>query len=312
MPLTIVVAGGNGFVGRHVVAKLVAEGHRVIVPTRRREAARVLILLPTVDVNECDITDPATLKRTLRGADAFINLIGILNPAGRDTFARVHAEFARDAVAACVAGGVPRYVQVSAINAATDAPSNYLRSKGEAENVVAGSPLLWTIFRPNVIFGHGDRFLTLFARLGKYLPVIALAGADAQFQPVWVDDVARCIVHAIGDDATIGQRYELCGPNRYTLREIVAWTLRAAQTPRPVIALPAALARLQAAVLQRLPGKLLSRDNLDSMRAPSVCSAPFPAVFGIEPSAMEGLAPLWLSPDAMKSRYDDYRIQVGR
>ncbi len=312
MPLTIVVAGGNGFVGRHVVAKLVAGGHRVIVPARRREDARALILLPTVDVNECDITDPATLAKTLRGADAFINLVGILNPSGRNTFARLHAEFARDAVAASVAAGVPRYVQMSAINAATDAPSNYLRSKGEAENFVAGSPLLWTIFRPNVIFGRGDRFLTMFARLGRYLPVMALAGADAQFQPVWVEDVAHCIVHAIGDDATIGQRYELCGPTRYTLREIVVWTLRAAQTPRPVVALPAGLARLQAAILQRLPGKLLTRDNLDSMRVPSICRAPFPAVFGIEPSAMEGLALAWLSPDGMKSRYDEFRIQVGR
>lgn len=312
MPLTIVVAGGSGFVGREVVARLVRDGHRVIVPTRRREAARDLILLPTVDVVECDITDAATLARTLRGADAMVNLVGVLNESHRNTFARLHVEFARDAVAACGAQQVARYLQMSALNAGAQAPSRYLRSKGEAEEIVARSPLAWTIFRPNVIFGRDDTFLNTFAALGRVLPVIALGGAAAQFQPVWVEDVADCFVHAIGDDATIGQRYELCGPKRYTLREIVKWTLDTADTPRPVMPLPDALARVVASVLQRLPGKLLTRDNLDSMRVASVCGGAFPPVFGFEPSALEALAPAWLSPGARKSRYDEFRAEVGR
>lgn len=312
MPRTIVVAGGSGFVGREVVARLTGDGHRVIVPTRRREAARPLILLPTVDVIECDILQPATLTRTLRGADTMINLVGVLNESGPDTFARLHTQFTRDAVAACTAAGVSRYLQMSALNADAGAPSKYLRSKGEAETMVAQSSLAWTIVRPNVIFGRDDSLLNKFACLGRWLPVIALGGAAAQFQPVWVEDVADCIVHSLADDSTIGQRYDLCGPVRYSLRELVQWTLAAADTPRPVLALPDPLARVAAAMLQRLPGKLLTVDNLDSMRARCVCDAPFPPVFGIAPSSLEVLAPAWLSPDGQKSRYDDFRAQVGR
>ncbi|MEP7061780.1 MAG: complex I NDUFA9 subunit family protein [Betaproteobacteria bacterium] len=316
MAFTIVVAGGSGFVGREIVARLTAYGHRVIVPTRRREAARDLILLPTVDVVECDITEPATLARMLRGADAMINLIGVLNESNREShrnsFARVHVDFARDAVAACRAQRVVRYLQMSALNADAAGPSKYLRSKGEAEAIVAQSPLAWTIFRPNVIFGRDDSFLNKFVALGRVLPVIALGGADAEFQPVWVQDVADCFVHAFTDDATIGQRYELCGPKRYALRALVKWTLDTADTPRPVIPLPDALARLTASLLEQLPGKLLTRDNLDSMRVASICRGAFPPVFGFEPSALEALAPAWLSPAAQKSRYDDFRAQVGR
>jgi uncharacterized protein YbjT (DUF2867 family) len=312
MALTIVVAGGSGFVGREIVARLSAVGHRVVVPTRRREAARNLILLPTADVVECDITEPATLARALRGADAMINLIGVLNESNRNTFARLHVDFARDAIAACHAQGVVRYLQMSALNADAAAPSNYLRSKGEAEAIVAQSPLAWTIFRPNVIFGRDDSFLNKFVALGRVLPVIALGGANAEFQPVWVQDVADCFVHALTDDATIGQRYELCGPKRYTLRALVKWTLDTADTPRPVMPLSGALARLTAVLLEHLPGKLLTRDNLDSMRVASICRGAFPPVFGFEPSALEALAPAWLSPAARKSRYDDFRAQVGR
>ncbi|MEO8850030.1 MAG: complex I NDUFA9 subunit family protein [Casimicrobiaceae bacterium] len=309
---SIVVAGGSGFVGREVVASLVSAGYRVIVPARRREAARQLILLPTVDVHECDVTDPPTLLRLLRGADAMINLVGILNPAGRDTFNRLHVDFARDAVAACAAQGVERYLHMSAINADATGPSAYLRSKGESEAIVAASPMAWTILRPNVIFGRDDSLLNKFVSLGRLLPVIALGAADATLQPVWVQDVADCFVAALATDATIGQRYELCGPRRYTLRELVKWTLDTAEIPRPVLPLPTGLARMAAAILQRLPGRLLTRDNLDSLSVAAVCREPFPPIFGLEPSSLEALAPAWLSPDLRRSRYDDFRAEVGR
>ncbi|HEY5365036.1 MAG TPA: complex I NDUFA9 subunit family protein [Casimicrobiaceae bacterium] len=309
---TIVVAGGSGFVGREIVARLCAKGHRVVVPTRRREAARRLILLPTVDVLECDITDSATLSRTLRGADAMVNLVGVLNESGRNTFSRLHVDFTRDAVAACAAQHVGRYVQMSAINADAAGPSAYLRSKGEGEAIVAASPLAWTIFRPNVIFGRDDSLLNKFAMLGRRLPALALGGADAQLQPVWVEDVAECFQTALANDASIGQRYELCGPTRYTLRALVKWTLETAELSRPVIALPGPLARLAASVLQRLPGQLLTRDNLASLGVPAVCRAPFPPLFGVEPASIEALAPAWLSPALQRSRYDDFRAEVGR
>ena len=312
MPQTIVAAGGSGFVGREVVARLASAGHRVIVPARRREAARALILLPTVDVVECDVTDNATLARLLRGADAMINLVGILDESGRNTFARVHTGFARDAVAACAGAGVQRYLHISAHDAAADAPSRYLRSKGEAEAIVAASPLAYTIFRPGVIFGRDDHLTCFFARLARVMPVIALGGADAALKPVWVAAVAACIAASIGNDATLRQRYELCGPVRYTLRSLVAWTLAAAGTPRPILPLPAGLARGVAAVLEHLPGRLLTRDNLASLAAATACDAPFPPVFGLVPAPLEALAPGWLAPDSARSEYDVYRARVGR
>jgi NADH dehydrogenase len=312
MPLTIVVAGGSGFVGREVVARLAAAEHRVIVPTRRRYRARDLYLLPTVDVVEADVTEPATLARLLRGADAMINLVGILNESGRTTFARVHVDFARDIVAACAEAGVRRYVHMSALNAAPGAPSRYLRSKGEAEAIVAASPLAWTIFRPNVVFGRGDHLTSMFVGLAGFGLPVPLAGAAAELAPVWVEDVAWCIARSPSLDATIGQRYELCGPQAMTLASLVRTTLDIAGRPRAVVALPGGLARLMAGVLEHLPGKLLTRDNLASLSVPAICRAPFPAVFGVEPTPFAALAPSWLGPGAERSEYDVFRARVGR
>jgi NADH dehydrogenase len=312
MARRIVVLGGSGFVGRHLVARCVAAGHSVVVVTRRRGNARELFLLPTVDVIQADVFDVAALTRVLQGADVLVNLVGILNESGRNTFDRAHVELARTAVAAGGSAGVRRFLQMSALAAAPDAPSRYLRSKAAAEQIVADSGLAWTVFRPSVIFGREDHFLNLFAQLGRLLPVIALAGATARFQPIWVGDVAQCFAQAVTDDATTGQRYDLCGPQAYTLHDLVAWTLATAGTPRPIIPLSPALAGLQARVLELLPGKLLSRDNLASMRCDSVCGAPFPAVFGIKPQALEALAPEWLASSSDRGPYDTFRAHGGR
>lgn len=309
---TVVVLGGSGFVGRHIVARLCAQDVRVVVPTRRRESARHLILLPTVDVVEADILERATLARLVEGASAVINLVGILNTTGRDSFDRVHVELTGDVVAACVGAGVSRLLHMSALGAATDGPSAYQRSKGEAEAIVASSPLAWTVLRPSVIFGPDDRFLNMFARLTASLPVIALASASARFQPIYVGDVAHCFVHALGDELTIGKRYDLCGPRAYTLRELVAYAGEVTGAVRPVIALGPGLSRLQATLLEHLPGKLMSRDNLRSMQVDNVCACPFPPAFGIEPTALEAIAPQYLGPAAQRSAYDPLRTRGGR
>jgi NADH dehydrogenase len=311
-PRTIVVLGGSGFVGRRIVAKLAAAGHSVIVPTRRRADARHLILLPTVSVVEVDIHDPPTLARLCKGADAVVNLVGILNEVPRETFAGAHVELARKVVAACQSAGVRRLVHMSALGADPQGPSRYLRSKGEAEAVVTASGLAWTVFRPSVIFGSDDRFLNLFASLARALPVIALAAPGARFQPVWVGDVAYCFVHALGDDATIGQRYDLGGPKAYTLRELVAWTAETTGSVRPILTLGPGLSKVQAFALECLPGRLMSRDNLASMSRDSVCDGPFPAVFGIEPAALEAVAPAWLAPEGMRTHFDEFRAHGGR
>ncbi|MBK7330962.1 MAG: complex I NDUFA9 subunit family protein [Betaproteobacteria bacterium] len=308
----IVVLGGSGFVGSALVARLAAQGETVVVPVRRRAPARHLILLPTVEVVEADVHDPATLAALVRGADAVVNLVGILNESGRTTFARVHADLARSVVDACRAGGVRRLLHMSALNADPAGPSRYLRSKGEAEAAVVASGLAWTVFRPSVIFGAGDSFLTLFARLARALPVIALAAPDARFQPVHVGDVVTAFARSLDIPATEGRRFDLCGPTVYTLRELVRFAAETSGAVRPIVPLRGALATLQAFALEHLPGKLMSRDNLASMSKDSVCDCPFPPEFGIEPASLESVAPSWLAPQARRGPYDAMRASAGR
>ena len=308
----IVVTGGSGFVGRHVVARLVEGGYRVVVPTRRRAGAGHLLLLPTVDVVEADIHDVAALTRLARGAGALVNLVGILNETGGQRFSRAHVELAKTVVAACKAASVRRLLQMSGLNADPAGPSAYLRSKGEAEATIAGSGLDWTIFQPSVIFGREDAFLNLFARLQRVLPVVALARADARFQPVFVGDVAECFARALDLEATIGARYPLCGPRVYTLRELVRYVGELTGYPRPIVPLGARLGALQAFALELLPGTLMSRDNLASMSKDSVCGCDFPAVFGIAPTAIEAVVPGYLGSDATHGPYDGFRAHSRR
>jgi len=309
---SVLVLGGSGFVGRHVVNRLVQRGMKVVVPTRRRESARHLILLPTVDVQDADIHDPPTLARLVARSSAVVNLVGILNEEGRQTFARAHVELAAKVIAACRGAGVRRLLQMSSLNADPQGPSRYQRSKGEAETQVAASGLDWTIFEPSVIFGREDRFLNLFASLLRHLPVMALARARTRFQPVYVGDVAHCFVHALSNDATVGQRYPLCGPDVFTLRELVAYVGKLTEHPRPIVELPDWAGRLQARFLELVPGTPMSRDNLASMEVDSVCDCDFPPVFGIVPAALAAVAPTYLGPAAERSAYDAYRAQGGR
>ena len=308
----VLIVGGSGFVGRYVINRLVAQGHRVLVPTRHRDRARHLFLLPTVDVIETDVGDPTVLARLASGVDAVINLSGILHETRQQSFQVVHVELARTIVEVCKAGGVRRLLHMSALHADAEGPSRYLRSKGEAEAVIATSGLDWTIFQPSVVFGREDSFLNLFARLGRVLPVLALPNANARFQPVYVGDVAQCFVRALHEDGTVNQRYPLCGPKVYTLRELVRYVGETTGNVRPIVPLGRALGTLQAGMLEHLPGKLMTRDNLASMRKDSVCDCAFPAVFGFAPTALEAIAPAYLAPESIRSRYDAYRSQSGR
>ena len=308
----VLVTGGAGFVGSQLVAKLSADGHDVVVLTRRRERARHLLLLPTVRVVEGDPHDPATLARWAASATAAVNLIGVLHERGRDTFERVHVEFPRALVAACRNAGVSRILHASALAASADAASAYLRSKAAGEAIVAESGLDWTIFRPSVIFGRDDSFLNLFAKLARMFPVIPLACAHARFQPVFVGDVAACIARALVDDETIGERYSLCGPKTYTLEQLVSYVARTSGHPRPIVPLGPSLANLQARVMELLPGPLLTRDNLASMQHDSVCEGAFPRAFDLTPSTLEAIAPEYLAPIALKSRFDTFRANSSR
>lgn len=307
----VLVVGGSGFIGRHVVRQLAGAGHAVRVPTRNRERAKELILLPTVDVSTADVHDDRSLERLTAGVDAVINLVGILH----GDFERAHVSLPRRLVAACRKSGAKRLLHVSALRAAADAPSAYLRSKarGEAE-VRAGQAegLQTTILRPSVVFGREDRFLNLFAQLARTLPVLALASPGARFQPVHVHDVGRAIALALADTRTFGGTFELCGPRVYTLRELVEYVVHALGLRRPIVGLGPSLSMLQAAVLERLPGPLMTRDNVLSMRLDNVCDCPFPDVFGFAPTALEAVVPLYITGVTPRSRYRWFRFRARR
>ena len=308
----VLVLGGSGFVGRHVVNALAAAGHFAVVLTRRRSRAGHLLPLPTVQVVEADPYDAATLARYARGMTAAINLVGVLHEHGRATFERAHVELPAALAAACQGAGVNRVLHMSALGASRDAPSRYLRSKADGEAAIAASALAWTIFRPSVIFGREDTFLNLFAKLARWFPVLPLTGANARFQPVYVADIAGCFASALIDNETIGERYGLCGPKVYTLVELVRYVGEVTGHPRPIVPLSPALGTLQARTMEWLPGPLLTRDNLASMQVDSVCDAAFPARFGIVPTALEAIAPEYLAPSAQHSRFDLFRAHGGR
>jgi NADH dehydrogenase len=299
----LLVLGGSGFVGRHLVAALAARGARVTVPTRRRDRARHLCLLPTVEVVEADIHRPGELERLAEGRNAVVNLVGVLhsrrgradergpNDYGPD-FARVHVELAQATITACRAAGVKRLLHMSALGADAAGPSEYLRSKGIGERaVLAAEDLQATVFQPSVIFGPEDSFLNLFAQLTRFFLVLPLACPLARFQPVYVRDVAEAFVAALDDPSTHGKRYRLCGPRQYTMRELVESVCRITGRRRLVLGLGERLSYLQARMLELSPVKLMTRDNLRSMQVPSVCAGAFP--FGIEPAALEAVAPRW-------------------
>jgi NADH dehydrogenase len=308
----ILVLGGAGFVGCEIVERLAARGLRVRVPTRIRERAkRSLIVLPTVEVVDADIHDAVQLDALATGCDAVINLVGVLhNGRGNDSFATAHVELTRKVIEACKRRGIRRLLHMSALAATTDAPSQYLRTKAEAEALVTASGLDWTVFRPSLIFGPGRCFATLFAQMLKFVPVVALACPDARFQPVWVGDVARAFVDSLGNLASFAKRYELGGPKVYSLRELVAFIGQATGHARPIVGLGNTLSNLQAAVLELSPVKILTRDNVRSMQVPSVCAEPWP--FAWAPAAFEGEAGAFLSEHTPRARYRGYRSHAGR
>lgn len=291
-PKTVLLIGGSGFVGSHVASLLAERNVRIVVPTRRRDRAKHLILLPMTDVVDADVHDPVVLARLMQGVDAVVNCVGVLHsrsgsPWGAD-FERAHVALPKAIAAAAKAAGVSHLIHVSALGAADNAPSEYLRSKAAGEAAVRAGGVPWTVFRPSLIHGYGECYLRMFARLLKLFPVMPLAGADTRYQPVSVADVARCIVHALGEDGTTGHSYTLCGPRVYTMRELVKMTGRAIGVERCVIGLPGPLASLQALALELAPGPtLMSRDNLRSMKVDSVCDADSPLPFGFEPAPLE-------------------------
>lgn len=315
-PLKVCVLGGSGFVGSRLVARLANAGHTVTVPTRIAARAAHLRLMPTVTTPVADIHDPATLARLSASADVIVNLVGILNESGRNGagFRHAHSELAAKLVAAL--SGKPRVklVQMSALKAGPDGPSHYLKSKGEAERQIRAAPgLRWTILRPSVIFGPGDSFANRFAGLIALLPgLFPLAMPGARFAPVWLDDLIAALERAVRDPATDGGIYELGGPDVLTLREIVQQIAAALDRRMRVVGLPQWLSRVQAAVMDFVPGKPFSTDNYRSLLVDSVPAEDGFAKLGIRPHGFTALLPRSLDRLRVRTVLDEYRESAGR
>lgn len=337
----ICVLGGGGFVGTHLVNKLEMAGYAVRVLTSKREHAKNISVLPKVEVVEANIFDPSELNRHFAGMDAVINLVGMLHEnkvgrvdkpmARRGDFHEVHVELPRKIVHACEASGVKRLLHMSALNADPNGPSAYLRSKGLGEAIVReagmrhgeneygylngpksanGHGLAVTVFRPSVIFGREDSFINMFAGLLKIAPVLPLACPGVKFQPVHVDDVAQAFVASVNNQGTFGRVYDLCGPRVYTLRELVDLVAKLTGRKRKIINLCPQLSYLMALLMEWMPGpKLMTRDNYYSMQVDAVCACEFPKIFDIKPSALEAVAPDYLSQSHC---YQGFRSAAGR
>ena len=320
----VVVIGGTGFIGGHLLARLAADGVGTLVPARHYETAKQLTTLPYLDLEVADIHDDATLRRLVAGHDAAINLVGVLHGGHGDpygpVFRQLHVELPRRIVRACAELGVPRYLHMSALGASHTGgmymPSSmYQRSKADGELAARSEPdVAVTIFRPSIVFGPGDHFLTLFAKLQRRFPVLPLARAQWRLQPVYVEDVAAAFAVALRESRTRGAVIELGGPQVYTLAELVHLAGRYAGHERQVLALPDWAARLEARLFELMPGDpMISRDTLDSMKVDNVVGPLTQALtaeaLGIKLTSLEAAAPHYL---ALESSLDHYREHAGR
>ena len=299
---TICMLGGTGFVGRAIAARLSTAGHDIRVLTRLSSRHRDLLVLPGLVLIDGDVHDPAFLQRQFKGADVVFNLVGILNERGHSGagFERVHAELPAKIATVCRHVGVHRLLHMSALGAAHHAPSLYLRTKARGEDAVhaAGPDVHVTSFRPSVIFGARDDLTNRFAGLLRFTPgVFPLACPDAKLQPVYVEDVARAFVDAVGEYRCLGQRYDLCGPTVYRLRELVEYIAALRRRQVCIIGLSPMLSWLQATLLEYAPGKPFSLDNYRSLLVDNICTGnnALRAVFGIEPTPLEQIVPGYLA-----------------
>ncbi len=315
----VLLLGGSGFVGTYIANRLSQRGIEVTIPTRRRERTKSLIIQPNIEMPEVNINAEGALVELMRDKDVVINLVGVLHsrdvqlPYSKD-FAEAHVELPKKIVAACKQAGVRRLLHMSALGANPRGPSEYLCSKGDGEAVVmaAQGDLDVTVFRPSVIFGLGDSFLSMFAGVLRKLPFFPLGFGQARFQPVWVADVADAFVDSMGNPDTYGQAYDLVGPRIYTLRELVDYTAQLIGSTARVVPLSEGWAYLQAGLMWLSPKPLMSPDNLRSMQVDSVCDGTCNPPAHWRPTALEAIAPTYVAHNTPKGKLDGFRYRAGR
>ena len=309
----VTLLGGSGFVGSQLTYRLAEEFDEVVVLTRRAQRVRALRTMNNVVAVEINVHDADALSAALAGSTVVINLVGILNESGnkdQGSFSNAHKGLTEKVLTACAANGVSRYLHMSALHAdAENGSSEYLRTKGGAEQQVReSSGVAWTIFQPSIIFGEHDAFFNRFAGLLRSLPIFPLAVPDAKMAPVFVGDVCDVMMGSIKDPGAIGQAIELCGPEDYTLRELVQYTADTADISSKIIGLPDWAAKLQARVMEFVPGKPFTRDNYLSLQTDSICNDGCPR----QTTSLDAVVPRYIGTADWAGRLQKRRTAARR
>jgi len=310
----VTVFGGSGFIGSQAVRQLAKAGWRIRVAVRQTNLAYRMRLLGDVgqiDVVQANVRNEASLRRALAGADAAVNLVGVMRGHGRQGFEAVHVTGARNVADAARAEGVTRLAQMSALGAATGAASTYARTKAEGEVAVREIYPDAVILRPSIVFGHEDRFFNRFAEMAQLSPVLPLIGGGAtRFQPVFVGDVARALTLAVSDPATAGQTYELGGPAIFTFRQLMELMLNVIEHRRLLAPIPFPIAGPLGG-LGDLAGLVMdppiTGDQVRLLRTDNVPSGAYPglAELGIAPATLEAVLPTYLYRYRKGGQYAD-------
>lgn len=303
-PGLITVFGGSGFVGGQVVRILARRGWRIRVAVRRPDRAYKLQTsghVGQIQAVRCDATNAADVQMALEGADAAINLVGVLHESGSRTFQAVHVGAARTIADACAAAGVGRLVHVSALGANPESASNYACTKAAGEMAVREAKPDAVVIRPSIVFGSGDSFLNKFAAMASIAPALPLiGGGQTRFQPVYVGDAAEAIVRAVERPDAAGRTFELGGPEVMTFEDILKLILRETRRRNGLVPLPFFAARAigSLAQLTSVVGvtPVLTRDQVALLESDNVVSdsAEGLAELGIQPTGIEAIAPAYL------------------
>ena len=299
--MKICVIGGTGFVGTFLVTRLVSLGHAVKVISRRPERHRHLRSLPGVKIVSIDFFGKKVLERQIDTYDVVINLAGILSPSGSNTFKQVHEDVALRVAEATKAVATPRLLHMSALHAGEQTASEYLHSKGRAKKkILAMKGLHVTSFSPSVIFGPGDSFFNRFAQLLNFMPwVFPLTCADSRFAPIYVGDVVDAFINSIDKPQTYGKNYNLCGPEAFSLKELVQYTAQQINSRSLIVPLNRFLSGPLIRVMNWFPGAPITMDNFHSMKLDSVCTDAelnkLTDVLGLELRSIDCIVPQYLA-----------------
>ncbi len=307
----ISIIGGTGFVGRALSIQLSNQGYAVNLVSRRPDLKQGLAMLPHLTYSAYQAEQVQSLHDALAGSEAVIFLSGVLkgSPA---RFNQVHAKLPINIMTAAQQAGVKRYLHMSALGAATHAPSAYLRSKGAGEQAVLEHAQTFsmdvTLFRPSIIFGEEDAFFNQFASLLRCVPILPLPCPYAKMQPVYVNDVAQAFINALTQPQSFNQRYDLGGPRVATFMELIQTTARwIGRNPRQVVGMPNLIAQSQAKLTGWMPGAPFTMDNYLSLQKDNVCESDGLAALGITATDMEAIMPAHFMGKSSRAALSQYR-----